>query len=95
VTRGLPTRTLPPILISGSSTSGEAVARWFHPRGRAAVNEVTAHYHGAEAATFALHDAQLLECRAAIAGVLAAESHCHRRERLSLLFRGKLIRYVH
>jgi ankyrin repeat protein len=63
--RALPTRTLPPHpdLRQLRRQAKQLLAGFIRGDG-AAVAEVTAHYHGAEAATFALHDAQLVIARA-------------------------------
>jgi ankyrin repeat protein len=63
--RSLPTRTLPahPDLRQ-LKRQAKALLDGFIRGDDAAVAEVTAHYHNAEAATFALHDAQLVIARA-------------------------------
>jgi hypothetical protein len=65
VTRALPTRTLPPYpdLRQLRRQVKELLAGFIRGDG-AAVAEVTAHYHGADAVTFALHDAQIVIARA-------------------------------
>ena len=63
--RALPTRTLPPHPdLRQLRRQAKALLDGFIRGDGAAVTEVTAHYHGADAATFALHDAQLVIARA-------------------------------
>ena len=63
--RALPTRTLPPNPdLRQLRRQAKQLLEGFIRGDGAAVAEVTAHYHGADAATFALHDAQLVIARA-------------------------------
>ena len=63
--RALPTRTLPPQPNLGQiKRQAKQLLHGFIRGDGAAVAEVSAHYHGADAATFALHDAQLVIARA-------------------------------
>jgi hypothetical protein len=64
-TRALPTRTLPPHPdLRQIRRQAKQLLDGFTRGDGAAVAEVTAHYHSAQAATFALHDAQLVIARA-------------------------------
>ena len=63
--RALPTRTLPPHPdLRQIRRQAKQLLDGFIRGDGADVAEVTAHYHGARAATFALHDAQLAIARA-------------------------------
>jgi ankyrin repeat protein len=64
-TSSLPTRTLPPHPdFRQLKRQAKRLLDGFIRRDETAVAEITAHYHGAETATFALHDAQLVIARA-------------------------------
>jgi hypothetical protein len=63
--RALPTRTLPPRPdLRQIRRQAKRLLDGFVRGDSSAVAEVTAHYHRAEPATFALHDAQLVIARA-------------------------------
>jgi ankyrin repeat protein len=63
--RALPTRTLPPHPdLRHIRRQAKQLRDGFVRGDAAAVAEVTTHYHGAQGATFALHDAQLVIARA-------------------------------
>jgi hypothetical protein len=64
-TSSLPTRTLPPHPdFRQLKRQAKRLLDGFIRRDETAVAEITAHDHGAETATFALHDAQLVIARA-------------------------------